>query len=153
MAEYLKKNQQTAVADLLQKVLGTSFALYMKTHAYHWNVEGPHFHALHEMFEEQYTELWNALDTIAERMRAVGAYAPYNAAEMMKASDIKPASKQIDAIAMVKELADDNAALSKLLADSIEKVTEMGDESTGDLFVERQRVHDLNAWMLNATAK
>ena len=153
MTEYLKKNHQSEMVETLQIILSNSFALYFKTHAYHWNVEGPHFDALHRLFGDQYTELWTALDDIAERMRQLGVYAPMNIGEMTKGSKFTEAKKHIDAISMVKDLAKDNEALSKLLADAIEKASELGDESSADLFVQRQQQHDKNAWMLNVTAK
>lgn len=145
--------KNTDIATVLEKVLGTTFTLYMNTHAYHWNVEGPHFHALHGMFEEQYTDMWNALDMIAERMRALDVYAPYNASQLAEKSTITAATKQISDMDMVKDLADGHEKLSALLSESIEIVSEMGDESTTDVLVERQRVHDQFAWMLRATAK
>jgi starvation-inducible DNA-binding protein len=154
MTDYLKKNDQSEIAETLHKVLNNTFGLYMKTHAYHWNVEGPNFKSLHEMFEDQYTDMWNAMDVIAERMRALGVYAPHNVSEMTKFNTVPEAKAgEVDAIQMAKELAEGNAIVSKILADCIEKATELGDESTGDLFVERQRQHDLNAWMLNSMAK
>ena len=153
MTTYLKKNHQSQMVETLQAVLGDTFALYFKTHAYHWNVEGVHFDTLHKLFGDQYTEMWEAMDDIAERIRALGDYAPMNTAEILKTSSIKPAKGKVDAQSMVKDLASGHESLSKLLADGIEKASEVGDEVTADLFVSRQTVHDKTAWMLNATAK
>jgi starvation-inducible DNA-binding protein len=152
MTRYLEKNNQKQVVELLEHILGDTFMLYMKTHAYHWNVEGPQFHSLHEMFEEQYTDMWKALDDLAERLRALGAYAPLNAAEMQKLSDISPASKTPNAMQMVKDLAQDNEVVSEHIQAAIQKMMEMGDEATADMLIARQQAHDKNAWMLNATA-
>ncbi len=152
MPTYMKKNHTKQVIEELQHILGDTFTLYFKTHAYHWNVEGPHFDALHKMFEEQYTEMWEAMDDIAERIRALGEYAPSTVTEIMKPSDLKLSSKKMKAMDMVKDLAKDHETLSKHLANAIEKAMEVGDEATADMLIERQSVHDKTAWMLNATA-
>ena len=152
MTEYLKKNHVKQVVESLEHVLGDTFTLYFKTHAYHWNVEGPYFDTLHKLFEEQYTDMWGALDELAERIRALGAYAPMNVADLTKPSDLKDAKKQLKAMDMVKDLAKDHETLSKHLAEAIEKASEVGDEVTADILIARQTFHDKTAWMLNATA-
>ena len=152
MAQYLDKNHTKQMIEELEHILGDTFMVYTKTHAYHWNVEGAQFHALHVLFEEQYTDMWKALDEIAERIRSLGVYAPVNFSEIMKASDIKESKNVPKAMDMVKELASDNEKLSKHLAKAIEKASEVGDEGTADMLVARQKIHDQNAWMLNATA-
>lgn len=153
MTDYLKKNHQSQMVDVLNEVLTNSYALYFKTHAYHWNVEGVHFDTLHKLFEDQYTEMWEAIDEIAERIRALGAYAPMNTVEILKNTQIQSADKPVDALDMVKDLAHGHEALSKILASSIEKASEVGDEVSADIMIARQTVHDKTAWMLNATAK
>lgn len=153
MTDYLKKNHQSQMVDVLNEVLTNSYALYFKTHAYHWNVEGVHFDTLHKLFEDQYTEMWEAIDEIAERIRALGAYAPMNTVEILKNSQIQSADKPVDALDMVKDLADGHETLSKILASGIEKASEVGDEVSADIMIARQTVHDKTAWMLNATAK
>ena len=153
MATYLKKNHTKQVIEELQHILGDTFTLYFKTHAYHWNVEGPHFDTLHKLFGDQYTEMWTAIDDIAERIRALGDYAPTNVAEIMKPSDLKlPKKAKMKAMDMVKDLAKDHETLSSHLAKAIEKCMEVGDETTADMLIGRQAVHDKTAWMLNATA-
>ena len=150
---YLKKNHQSQMVEVLQTVLADTFALYFKTHGYHWNVEGPHFDSLHKLFGDQYTEMWEATDELAERIRALGSYAPMTLTDLMKPSTIKPAKgTKIDAMTMVKDLAADHAALSKIIADGIEKASDVGDEVTADILIARQTVHDKTAWMLSATA-
>jgi len=152
MTQYLKKNHTKQMVAELQHILGDTFTLYFKTHAYHWNVEGPHFDALHKLFGDQYTEMWAAMDDIAERIRALGEYAPMNVMDIMKSSDLKSAKKQLKAMDMVKDLAKDHAEISKHLASAIEKASEVGDEVTADMLIGRQTIHDKTAWMLNATA-
>ncbi|MEE9273540.1 MAG: DNA starvation/stationary phase protection protein [Robiginitomaculum sp.] len=73
----------------MSKLLADTYTLYLKTHGYHWNVEGPHFQSLHIQFMEQYTEMWTAVDEIAERIRALGHYAPGSYSAFMKLSSIK----------------------------------------------------------------
>lgn len=153
MTAYLKKNHQKQMTEILLKILADTYALYFKTHAYHWNVEGPFFDTLHKLFGDQYTEMWEATDEIAERVRAIGAYAPMNPTELFKPSTIKHAkSGNLDAMKMVKDLAGNHEALSKTLAEAIEKASEVGDEVTADILIGRQTIHDKTAWMLNATA-
>jgi len=152
MTQYLKKNHTKQMVEELQHILGDTFTLYFKTHAYHWNVEGPHFDTLHKLFGDQYTEMWTAMDDIAERIRALGEYAPMNVTDIMKPSDLKSAKKKLKAMDMVKDLAKDHEAISKHIAAAIEKASEVGDEVTADMLIGRQTIHDKTAWMLNATA-
>lgn len=153
MTRYLDKNATQEMVDVLHHILADTFTLYFKTHAYHWNVEGVHFDTLHKLFGDQYTEMWEAMDDIAERIRAIGAYAPMNVADMMKASDLTSAEGQVSAIDMVKDLAKDHEMISKHIAQGIEKASEVGDEVTADMLIGRQTIHDKTAWMLNSTAK
>ena len=85
----MTENQRKTIAEGLTKVLADSYTLYLKTHNYHWNVEGPQFRTLHLMFEEQYTELAAAIDEIAERIRALGYYAPGSYSEYAALTSIK----------------------------------------------------------------
>lgn len=140
------------VADALTKSLADSFVLYMKTHSFHWNVKGPNFKSLHDLFEEQYTEIWEATDEIAERIRAIGELAPNNYEEMAKIASIKPAGQTPDADGMVQILAEDNRAIVKTLYSTLKAAEEQDDEATIDLMVERVAAHEKAAWMLESTA-
>ena len=80
----ISKKEREKIAAGLSRLLADSFTLYLKTHNFHWNVTGPMFNTLHVMFMDQYTELWNALDLIAERIRALGVRAPGSFAEFAK---------------------------------------------------------------------
>lgn len=143
---------QTIVTGL-QKVLADTFILYFKTHSFHWNVEGPQFKALHDLFMEQYTELWNATDEIAERMRALEAYAPNSWAEMDAIKSLGEVAKTPDATAMVRILAEDNAAIAESMKPVLAVAQEQGDEVTADLLIGRMTVHEKAAWMLRSFAK
>src|SRR5260221_8778731 len=85
----ISAKQRAAIAQGLSRLLADSYMLYLKTHNFHWNVEGPMFQTLHVMFMEQYTEAWNAIDPIAERIRALGHYAPGTYKEYLKLGSIK----------------------------------------------------------------
>ena len=95
---------QVLVAEALSQVLADTFSLYLKTHNFHWNVTGPMFHTLHLMFEEQYNELWLASDTIAERIRALGATAPGSYSEFSKLTYLREPEVGLNATEMVAEL-------------------------------------------------
>jgi starvation-inducible DNA-binding protein len=137
----------------LRKVLADTFILYFKTHSYHWNVEGPHFKALHDLFMEQYNELWLATDEIAERIRTLGAYAPNSWAEMSKSAALQETGQTPDAMAMVEMLANDNLEITKIMKPVLEAAQSCGDEVTADLMIQRISVHEKAAWMLRSISK
>ncbi|WOR15126.1 Dps family protein [Hyphomonas sp. FCG-A18] len=140
-----------ASATALRRLLGETYALYTKTHGYHWNVTGPRFQSLHDMFMIQYTELWTALDEIAERIRALGHFAPGSSAEMMEPATI-PADNGIpDAEAMIANLARGHEAVARAARDGIETATKAGDDVTADLMTQRATIADKTAWMLRSS--
>ena len=96
------------VADALANVLADTFILYLKTHSFHWNVTGPMFHTLHRMFEEQYNELWLAVDAIAERMRSLGFIAPGSYGEFAKLTYLQESPVARNAGEMIGELLGDH---------------------------------------------
>jgi starvation-inducible DNA-binding protein len=138
-------------AHELSKFLADSYMVYLKTQNFHWNVTGPQFFALHEMFEEQYTDLAIAVDDIAERIRALNEYAPGSFVAFRDLSDIEEATSVPTADQMVKELAKDNETLAQRCRSVLELLDGSGDEATIDLATERLRQHDLNAWMLRSS--
>lgn len=151
MANKTTKNSTKEVVEGLKKLLGSSYALYVKTQNYHWNVEGIHFSSLHALFQEQYTELATAIDDIAERIRAIGEYAPGGLSVFAKLSEIKDASeKHVSEKDMLKDLLDGHEILVKLAEDVLEKAESTGDEVTVDLMVQRSTVHQKTAWMLRS---
>jgi starvation-inducible DNA-binding protein len=144
-------NSSKAMADALAKVLANTYTLYLKTHNYHWNVTGPQFASLHTLFETQYTELAAAVDTVAERIRALGHVAPGSYAAFGKLSEVKEApDSPPGAMAMVRELAADNEALIRLAEKANDVADESGDVASGDMMIERMQVHAKSAWMLRA---
>jgi starvation-inducible DNA-binding protein len=136
------------VADGLSVLLAESYMLYLKTHGYHWNVTGPFFSSLHSLFELQYTELAQAIDEIAERIRAVGFYAPASFSEFDKLSSIKEDTGIPKAMDMVYNLAADNEHIIETCRKIMPICTEIGDEASTDILTQRLHVHSKSAWML-----
>lgn len=145
-------NANPAVIDALNHVLADSFVVYFKTHSYHWNVVGRDFKPLHDMFQEQYEELWTAIDDIAERIRILGAPAPCSMAALLQLTDLKEATDAPDAMTMVKDLAAAHTDLAKHIRQAIEVADDADDEGTEDMLIARLQVHEKTAWMLASTA-
>ncbi len=139
-------------ADALKTLLGETYALYAKTHGYHWNVSGPRFNELHAMFMTQYTELWTALDVIAERIRALGHFAPGSPGEMVERATIKPDNGIPDAAEMVTNLASGHEAVSRAAKEGIKVAEKAHDPVSVDLFTQRAQIAEKTAWMLRASA-
>lgn len=140
------------VTEALKKILADTYGLQLKTQNYHWNVEGPHFRSLHLMFEEQYNELFTAVDGIAERIRALGEKAPGTYSEFAKLSKIKEGDSELEGLAMAKDLYQSNQQLSKNLKAALAVAEKADDASTADLLTQRITVHDKAAWMLKSIA-
>ena len=138
------------IADDLAHVLADTYTLYLKTHAFHWNVEGPMFNTLHQMFMEQYTELWNALDLIAERIRALGFPAPGTNSEYARLSSIDESPGVPDALEMVQLLVKGHEAVARTARKGFPSAEKASDESTVDLLTQRLQVHEKTAWMLRS---
>ena len=147
----LTAEQRATLAKGLRSVMGDTYALYVKTHGYHWNVTGPRFKSLHEMFMEQYTELWTALDEIAERLRAIGEFAPGSTEAILENATIKPDNSQPDAEAMIENLAKGHDMLSTTLKKALEGANEVGDDVTVDLYTQRMTISQKTAWMLRSS--
>lgn len=141
------------IAEGLAKAVADTYRLVFKTHAYHWNVEGPMFFSIHHLTEEQYTDMFEAADALAERMRALGQLAPMSLADVMKLSVIKDLDKTPSAQEMVEDLAKDHASVARRFHDLIELADENRDPVTADLATARSSFHEQAAWMLRATGK
>jgi starvation-inducible DNA-binding protein len=148
------------VTDSLQIILASTYSLYLITHNYHWNIEGERFYSLHKLFEEQYNELFKALDVIAERIRALGEYAlPYEGNEILESSKLisNALNKEHDTgsrtdrmILNLLNLSDTTIKqcnASKMLA------TDSGDDETVNLMIERITSHQKSGWMLRSSLK
>ena len=139
------------IAEALGRLLADTYVLYAKTHSFHWNVTGPTFSQLHALFNEQYNELWTSLDDLAERLRALGVYAPTSGKAMAAASSIKEADGVPVANDMIKELLGGHETAIKTARPIIELAQGGGDEGTADLVIGRIKAHEKAAWMLRAT--
>ncbi len=143
-------DQRAAIAAGLGRVLADSTVLYAKTHGFHWNVTGPMFNTLHLMFMEQYTELWNALDEIAERIRALGHVAPFGGSTYSGLSSIPESQGIPPAMAMVRELVEGHEAVARTIRSVFAVADGAGDQPTADLLTQRLQIHEKTAWMLRS---
>jgi len=146
----ISDKDRAAVADDLSKMLADSYTLYLMTHNFHWNVTGPLFNTLHAMFMTQYTEEWEALDNIAERIRALGHYAPGTYAEYAKLSSISEPASVPDAEEMIRLLVKGNEAVAKTARAAFDRADKVNDQPTADLLTQRLDIHEKNAWMLRS---
>lgn len=146
----INKKEREKIADGLSHLLADSYTLYLKTHNFHWNVTGPMFNTLHLMFMGQYTELWNALDLIAERIRALDFPAPGTYREFAKLTIIKESEGVPNATEMLKQLLAGQEAVTRTARSIFPLVNKAGDESTADLLTQRMQIHEKNAWMLRS---
>lgn len=140
------------VSDELARCLADTFVLYMKTLAFHWNVEGPNFPQLHKLFQEQYEDLAGGMDLLAERIRALGEVAPCCARELLEMASLAEHEGTPDAATMVRILKEDNEAIARNLRAVIKVAQEEQDEATANLLAGLLENHEKKAWMLRATA-
>lgn len=139
-----------SIAKGVSRLLADSYTLYLKTHNYHWNVTGPMFNTLHTMFEGQYTELATAVDDIAERIRALGEFAPGSYSQFSELAEVKEAKGTPDAMEMVRDLLQSHETVART-ARSVFPAAEKGnDEATLDLLTQRIQLHEKTAWMLRS---
>jgi starvation-inducible DNA-binding protein len=146
----LSDDSRARIADGLSRLLADSYSLYLMTHNFHWNVKGPMFNSLHQMFMTQYTEQWNALDMIAERIRALGYPAPGTYAEFGKLSTVKEVAGVPKAMDMVRHLVAAQEATARTARSLLPVVDEANDQPTADLLTQRLDVHEKTAWMLRS---
>jgi starvation-inducible DNA-binding protein len=139
------------VSNSLKVALADSYILYLKTQNYHWNVTGPNFKSFHLMFEEQYNDLFLAVDLIAERIRALREKAPGTYAKYIELTNLKEGNEDLDATSMVKELAEDQDMIVKTLTNVLKEAQNVGDEVTAGIVTDRIEIHQKNAWMLNSS--
>ena len=147
----IDKKDRAAIASGLSKLLADTYTLYLTTHNFHWNVKGPMFNSLHAMFMLQYTELWNAVDPIAERIRSLGHDAPGSYGQFASLSSIKDApAKPPKAMQMVRILMEGHEAVARTARRVLPLADKAGDEPTADLLTQRLTVHEQTAWMLRS---
>jgi len=142
--------QRKAIVSGLSVLLADTYTLYLKTHNYHWNVTGPMFQTLHTLFETQYMELAVAVDDIAERIRALGEFAPGSYKEFAKLTSIKEAEGVPKAEDMIKDIVKGHEAIAKTSRAIVPLADNAADEVTLDLLTQRMTVHEKTAWMLRS---
>jgi starvation-inducible DNA-binding protein len=147
----INEKQRGAIADGLSRLLADTYTLYLTTHNFHWNVTGPMFNTLHDMFMVQYTELWNAVDPIAERIRSLGHPAPGSYAQFKALSSIDdvPATPP-KALEMVRILVQGHEAVARTARQVFPTADEANDQPTADLLTQRMDIHEKTAWMLRS---
>jgi starvation-inducible DNA-binding protein len=147
----ISDKDRTAIAGGLSKLLADTYTLYLTTHNFHWNVTGPMFNTLHAMFMTQYTELWTAVDPIAERIRSLGCPAPGSYAQFGKLSSLPDApGAPPKALVMVRILVEGHEAVARTARSVFPLADKAGDEPTADLLTQRLTVHEQAAWMLRS---
>lgn len=147
----INKQDRQDIADGLKRLLADSYTLYLQTHNFHWNVTGPQFRDLHLMFEEHYTELAQAVDDIAERIRTLGVAAPGTYKSFAQLSSIEEVEGVPGAADMVVTLTHGHEQVVKTCRESLKLAQDADDESSAALIGDRMRVHEKTAWMLRAT--
>ena len=147
----ISEGDRSTIVEGLSKLLADTYTLYLTTHNFHWNVTGPMFNTLHEMFMLQYTELWNAVDLIAERIRSLGYMAPGSYAQFSDLASIKDApAEPPKALEMVAILVSGHEAVARTARSVFPAAEKASDEPTADLLTQRLTIHEKTAWMLRS---
>ncbi|MBT9460125.1 MAG: DNA starvation/stationary phase protection protein [Rugosibacter sp.] len=146
----ITKKDREKISAGLSHLLADSYTLYLMTHNFHWNVTGPMFNTLHLMFMGQYTEQWNALDLIAERIRALGFPAPGTYKEFARLASIKEIDGQPKALEMVRHLVNSQETVARTARGLLPLLDKANDQPTIDLITQRLDVHEKTAWMLRS---
>jgi len=141
---------RTRIAQGLERVLADTYTLYLQTHRFHWNVEGPMFQQLHALFQTHYNELWLAVDDVAERIRTLGFMAPGTYSAFARLTRITEPEGVPQALEMVRILKDGHEAVVRTIREVLPAAQEAGDESTVSLLSDRLVIHEKTAWMLRA---
>jgi starvation-inducible DNA-binding protein len=146
----IDSGDRKSIVQGLSELLADSYTLYLMTHNFHWNVTGPQFNSLHQMFMDQYTEQWTALDVIAERIRALGHPAPGTYREFVKLASIKEVEGVPSANDMVRQLVKAQEATARTARKLFPIADAANDQPTADLLTQRLEVHEKTAWMLRS---
>jgi starvation-inducible DNA-binding protein len=146
----ISTDETQQLADGLSRALAETYVLYLKTQSFHWNVVGPLFYGLHKMTEEQYQDLADAVDELAERIRALGHPAPASFAEFLELSAVKEGSKNIPVRQTIDVLVADHETVSRSFRKTVELAAQIGDVVTADLLTARIQAHEKAAWMLRS---
>ena len=146
----ISAGEREKIARGLSALLADSYTLYLMTHNFHWNVTGPDFNSLHLMFMGQYTEQWNAIDIIAERIRALGHPAPGTYKEFVKLASIREVEGVPSSTDMIRHLVAAQEATARTARKLFPLVNAANDQPTADVLTQRLDVHEKTAWMLRS---
>ena len=146
----ISNEDRERIAGGLSRLLADSYTLYLKTHNFHWNVEGPLFNTLHLMFEGHYTELAAAVDEIAERIRALGVKAPGSYSAYAALASVTEAEGNESAEEMIRQLVVGQETVVRTAREAFAAAEDANDEPTADLLTQRMQIHEKNAWMLRS---
>ena len=146
----IPEKNRTEIATELSRFLADTFTLYFMTHTFHWNVTGPQFHTLHDMFMQQYEEMWTATDEIAERIRSLGAMAPANQAAFRELTSVSEPDAIPSAQAMLQAALAGHEQVIRQGRKIVGMAAAVSDEATADLVTQRVQTHEKTAWMLRA---
>ncbi|WP_026435339.1 Dps family protein [Acidovorax sp. JHL-9] len=147
----ISEKDRAAMAQGLSRLLADTYTLYLTTHNFHWNVTGPMFNTLHTMFMAQYTELWNAVDPVAERIRSLGHFAPGSYAQFGQLASLPDApSEPPKAAEMIRILVEGHEAVARTARSLFPLADKASDEPTADLLTQRLTIHEQTAWMLRS---
>ena len=146
----ISAKDRAAIAKGLSRLLADTYVLYLKTHGFHWNVEGPMFQTLHLMFMDLYNEQWMAVDLIAERIRTLGFPAPGSYQEFAALTSIKDSKGVPSAKEMMRQLVDGQETVVRTARELFPVADKVSDQPTLDLLTQRMQIHEKNAWMLRS---
>ena len=150
-APNLKIKKSDEIAAFFETLLASTYALYLRTQNYHWNVIGTQFLTFHQMFQDQYEELAEAVDEIAERIRTLGFFPEGSFESFAKRSIFKEEKKPLNAMQMIESLLEGHEALSRLLREHLSFVEKQEDGASADFINKRLALHEKTAWMLRST--
>jgi starvation-inducible DNA-binding protein len=146
----IAETERAQIVEGLSRLLADTYTLYLKTHNFHWNVTGPMFNTLHLMFMTQYTEMWTAVDLVAERIRSLGAPAPGTYGDFARLTSIAETQGVPAAMDMVRQLVQGHEAVIRTARSVFPVVEKAGDEASADLLTQRLQLHEKTAWMLRS---
>lgn len=149
----LEKSAVDQIAKELMILQADTFLVYAKTQNFHWNVIDPRFFSLHKFFEEQYEELAEAIDIIAERIRALNEKALGSMQQYLEFTRLAESKNDLSAEEMLKALLHDNESIIQWLRMAVDETAKLGDQGSSDLCINRLRAHEKTAWMIRAHLK
>jgi len=148
----LERADCKGLAELLEKALADTYLLYFKTQAVHWNIIGPMFYGVHKLTQEQYEDMAESIDELAERIRALGYLAPPKLSHLIQIADVQEAGHDLNSALMIEMLAKDHQRVAASLREAVQEADKLDDVFTADLLTARIGKHEQYAWMLRALA-